>query len=242
MDQALCVLAGRMPAHLKVKMGEKVYLAKTAVRNDPEVAENVGLQAERLTAAKSEALREAVEEWQTFWDAFDPSNWTRRLVPSVQTFLSGAGVVFQTDYWLSQLLTSHGAFNAFKANIGKAQVASCDDCGGTMVDDAEHVLTSCSTYDEERRTLAQALGAPVEALSIVGLATRTPEDWAALKAFAFKTMKDRATKEQAKEAAAKRLEARRKRGKRKGRNSRPPSDHAPKKWRTLPPPTPLDTG
>ena len=255
--QALCVLAGRIPAHLKVGMWEKVFLAKVADRNNPALSGNIGLLKERTTAVKRRVLKEAVEEWQAAWDRFDASNWTRRLVSSVQTFLGEAGEVFQLDYWLSQLLSAHGAFNAFKVRIGKTLNSACDDCGGTVIDDAEHVLTKCPTYDEDRRTLERELGAPVEVSNVIALAMGSEEKWAALKLFAKTVMRDRAAKERAKEAlaraarnralrsqaAAKKQEAARKRGKRKGGNhTHLPTARPTKKRKTQDPVTLLGIG
>lgn len=122
--------------------------------------------------------------------------------------------------------------------------------------DAEHVLTSCPTYAEERRALSEALGAPIEAHKIVSLATRSQEHWTSFKVFALKAMKDRAGKELVKdqkawevrnaalrtEAARKKQQARRKMVKRKGVNPPPASTHILKKRRILPPPVPPDTG
>ena len=158
----------------------------------------------------------------TSWEVFDPTNWTRRLVPSVETFLDkGGGLSFQLDYWVTQLFTSHGSFE------------SCDDCGGNVRNDAEHVLITCSTYEEERQKLSEALGAPAEASNLVALVTKSAGNWAKWCDFVHKVMKDRATKGLAKEkeaelerirtpreeAARKDLERRRKMGKRKGNNN-----------------------
>ena len=244
--QALCVLAGRIPIHLKVRMGEKVFLAKMADKDNPEVAGNPALLSERVRSRKSAALKEAIDEWQAMWDSYGRTNWTRRIVPSVQTFLGVAGVEFQLDYWISQLLSSHGAFKAFKFKIKKARDAACDDCGGESVDDAEHVLTECPTYEVERQVLSRAIRAPVEATTIIGLAMSSPERWTALREFARATMGDRAKKGLAtaalkraarnaalrSEAAAKRLEALRRRGKRKA-PAAPPTARRPAKRRRI---------
>lgn len=96
--QALCVLAGRMPAHLKVRMWERIHVEKIADRDNPEIRGNPGLLAERASAAKKRALSVAMREWQESWDAFDPSNWTWRLISSVRTILGEGGLVYQLDY------------------------------------------------------------------------------------------------------------------------------------------------
>ena len=140
-----------------------------------------------------------------------------------------------------QLFTSHGSFNAFKAKIRKSRVESCDDCGGNVRDDAEHVLTTCPTYEEERQKLSEALGAPAEAFNLVALVTKSASNGAKWCVFAHKVMKDRATKGLAKEkearlerirnlreeAARKDLERRRKMGKRKCNNNNVTVRHCP---------------
>lgn len=62
---------------------------------------------------------------------------------------------------------------------------------GSTKDDTEHVLMACPTYDEERRKLADALGPPIDATSLVRIVTESGENWAHLRKF----MKDRADRE-----------------------------------------------
>ena len=53
------------------------------------------------------------------------------------------------DYHWAQLLTGHGAFQAFKKRIGKATEDKCKSCIEDLREDAEHVLFVCTAYDEE---------------------------------------------------------------------------------------------
>lgn len=154
-----------------------------------------------LADNKTEVIILTGKEWQASWEAFDPKNWTRRLVGSVGTFLDKAGMVFQLDYRTTHILTSHGSFSGFRKKIGKSCSEACADCGAPK-DNAEHILTACSTYEEERRSLTGALGAPVEVATMLGLATKTEENWSHLRIFAQAVMSDRCQTEIAKEKEA----------------------------------------
>lgn len=169
----------------------------------------------------------------------------------VDTFVGDKGRIFQLDYWVMQVLTSHGAFASFRVRLGKASCEACSDCGYAK-DNAEHVLVSCPVYGSERRTLAAALGAPVEVSTLIGLATESEEKWNALRSFAEKAMTDRNQKEivmekevreerarrAREEAAARVLLARRRNRKRKNCPSEPGANTRPPKVRRIVPPPP----
>lgn len=167
-----------MPLYLKAKMGRSIFMAKAADRADPVLRGN------------PEARKDSPREW----DQSPASDWVRRLVPKVNTFVATPGPSVAAEYYSMQLMSGHGCFQKFRFRIGKAPAASCLECGAAL-DDAEHVLVSCPAYDTEREVLAAALGVPVEVNSLIGTATASSEKWQAFLQFATSVMTDRQTKE-----------------------------------------------
>ena len=60
--QALCVLAGRLSIHLKVRMWKTVFANRKADRANPELRGNAALLAERSVDCKKQALSAAIAE------------------------------------------------------------------------------------------------------------------------------------------------------------------------------------
>lgn len=95
---ALCVLTGRMPLHIKARMWRAVFTARATDRANPDLRRNPAIVVERGAVYRKRALAEAMKEWQVLWDGFDPSNWSRRLVGPVSTFVGKHGLRFSLDY------------------------------------------------------------------------------------------------------------------------------------------------
>ena len=79
------------------------------------------------------------------------------------------------DYFSMQLLTGHCSFNHFKKRIGKSEHSSYQDCGDSTEDDAEHVLTACHMYAQERAALEVGIGGPFTPETLIERVTSLDE-------------------------------------------------------------------
>lgn len=156
--QALCVLAGKMPLKIKAMMAKEIFTARAADGEYPTLASDGRALKEREAAHRKAALAKAMRQWQEEWDKSGPNSWTRRIVGSVETFSTKGRPRYTMDYFTTQILMGHGVFGALKKRIGKIVEDTCQFCGSGTTDDAEHVLTRCPEYEEERAELATALG------------------------------------------------------------------------------------
>lgn len=60
------------------------------------------------------------------------------------------------NYYLTQLLTGHGCFNAYLQRMRKVESATCVYCR-RFINNAEHTLMICEEWNAERNTLKIAL-------------------------------------------------------------------------------------
>lgn len=91
-----------------------------------------------------------------------------------------------TNYYLTQLLTGHGCFNAYLQRI-KKESAMCGYCE-RFVDNTEHTLTECEEWNIERDALNIALDGPID-LDRITIALGSHEDKGkAINTFARRVM------------------------------------------------------
>ncbi|XP_046663108.1 uncharacterized protein LOC124356008 [Homalodisca vitripennis] len=127
-EAAVLVLAGTTPSDLLAFERAKLYDAKVNGDNSEEAR----------TAAKKETLR----EWQDRWTLGETGRWTERLIPNINVWISRKHG--DTDFFLTQLLTEHGQFNAYLFKMGLCTTQTCKYCPD-KIDDAEHtyILKRC---------------------------------------------------------------------------------------------------
>ena len=199
---ALCVLSGNMPIDVKAGMWREIFIRKDKDKRDPLYRGNIQTLKDREKTHRKAALESALSAWQEEWVGIPQSNWTRRLVNSVGTFSGENRKIFGMDYHTMQILTGHGAFQAFKERIGKARSDRCLDCREIVRDDAEHVLITCPTYEEQRRALKMIIGEDLNVDTVMECATKNEQTWAAFRRFSAETMRDREEKERILEKSA----------------------------------------
>ncbi|KAG7196327.1 hypothetical protein KM043_018788, partial [Ampulex compressa] len=91
-----------------------------------------------------------------------------------------------------------GVFNKFRRRIGKSRTAACWECGDPE-DDANHAIFHCPAGEMRRRTLERKLGTKLDPDNLVTAAIKSPNNWRALRAFAFETIRPREEKERQEE-------------------------------------------
>jgi hypothetical protein len=128
---AACVLAGMMPICMTLKEDKKC-----------------GESRKRTGGSERNIHREqSLVEWQEAWDRSTKGRWTYRLIPRIRPWLERKHG--EVDYYLTQFMTGHGAFNTYLHKIKKVESPRCPMC--TNEDETpEHVVFSCPRFDEER--------------------------------------------------------------------------------------------
>ncbi|CAB0007882.1 unnamed protein product [Nesidiocoris tenuis] len=139
--EAVMVVAGAIPIHLLAKERKEVYQKK-------------GQPGTRATK-KEESREETLGRWQEEWDAAQKGQWTKRLIPRLGPWLGRSQG--EVDFFLTQLLTGHGAFRAYLHKMGRARSPMCLHCSDAQ-DDACHTFFVCERWAGWRRAVEDELG------------------------------------------------------------------------------------
>lgn len=166
--EAACVVATMTPIHLLAEERALVYQRR---REDP---------AADRRAIDEEAKMTTTEQWQRLWAGSTKGRWTHRLIPDIAAWT--ARDHGEVDYYLSQLLTGHGAFRAYRHRFGLEDVAVCPTCQSTP-EDAEHVFFSCTRFGEEREILQGHLRQQLSPETITSEMMASPTTWDATSTF-----------------------------------------------------------
>lgn len=149
---------------------------------------------------KREARKRTMEEWKVKWRNKVTGKWTRKLIPD-----PGDWVIkkhHDLDYFVTQALTGHGVFNAFRKCIGKTVSDKCWFHESER-DDVEHTMIKCSKWEEERtaciRELGFRQGITVKMEEILQKATETGSKWKVFKEFCKQVLKEKARIEKQRE-------------------------------------------
>lgn len=155
---ALLVIARTLPIHLAV---------------DERCAVQDG--ANRKTASET-----TVHRWQEEWRVdTGKGQWTQRLIPNLEPWLErGFG---ETTYHLTQLLSGHGCFQAYRKRFNLTETEECLYC--QLVDTVEHTFFECVRWENERREIENEMG-PITPENIVNQMMENEGNWKAIGKFA----------------------------------------------------------
>ncbi|XP_026823779.1 uncharacterized protein LOC113561482 [Ooceraea biroi] len=106
---------------------------------------------------RKQVLDRLRERWKERLDEMTPQEPGFRcrqiILPVWQSWLDRS--FGRTNYYLTQFLTGHGAFNAFLSRIGKRPSSSCPYCEVSN-EDPTHVIFNCSVWQFYRGDLCPA--------------------------------------------------------------------------------------
>lgn len=150
LTEAMEVISRSLRIDLILKERTKIYPRKQAAKKGGLRTDRETKQLYRRIANEERARSSA--EWQRRWEADSgKANWTKWLIPWVEKWIRRKGL--EVNYHLTQMLTGHGSFGAFRKRIGKCTSELSILCGELLMDDAEHTLFHCSEAREERENL-----------------------------------------------------------------------------------------
>lgn len=166
---AVCIISEMMPIHLMAEERAEIYRRRCA---QPAV--------DRRTIAE-ESRTVSMERWQRLWDSSFKGRWTHRLIPNISGWTTRQQG--EVDYYLTQLLTGHGAFKAYRYRFKLEEEPTCPDCQPAR-EDAEHVFFHCTRFSEERATVQQNLSQQLSPENIVSQMVANKTAWDAVSCFA----------------------------------------------------------
>lgn len=139
---ALQVLARSLPLDLEVRKCSDLYGRRRA------------LAMHQPSRTLDDIDAKIVDEWQARWDTAVTGRVTYEFIPCVRWALAQRW--FFPTHFSAQLLTGHGAFQAYLHRFGISGDASCD-CDEDSAEDSWHVLLQCPMHADLRSRLTEDL-------------------------------------------------------------------------------------
>ncbi|KAJ8934071.1 hypothetical protein NQ314_013609, partial [Rhamnusium bicolor] len=106
-------------------------------------------------AQKRNARKNTIAKWQNRWQNSGKDIWLHRLMPDITVWYYRTHG--EVDSWLTQVMTSHGSFQAYLKRISKSDDDTCTYCHEEP-DDACHTLFRCNRWREQRERMEATLG------------------------------------------------------------------------------------
>lgn len=163
-EPAILVVSGVIPIELQVLERSLLHTEK----------ERLGKHMAAITV-RSRIIR----MWQEKWDAETRGRWTARLIPKLETWIGRRHG--EVNYYLTQMLTGHGHFQAFLFKIGKVINQKCLYCESPS-DTALHTFFECERWKHRRDMLIERLGS-ISPDTIVHTMLQSEESWTSVNMF-----------------------------------------------------------
>ena len=122
------------------------------------------------------------------WHGEQTRRWTYRLIPELATWLNRKHG--EVGFYLAQVPSGHGCFNAYLRRFKKRDVGMCCYCD-FPVDTAEHALFVCAKWGVAREALDQTVGAELTPNTMVPLMLQSERFWTLIESFVTLVMKTR---------------------------------------------------
>ncbi|CAK9834557.1 Putative 115 kDa protein in type-1 retrotransposable element R1DM [Anthophora retusa] len=138
-NAAVHVISGIPPMNLIARKRMQVY---------KECKEINGKDKDRIRKrVKRTKDIEMMEEWQREWEEIDDkAKWTREVIPDIRKWLKRK--YGEVDYYITQALSGHGAFNWYLKKFKKRSSEECRYCG--KIEDVKHVIFECAKWEGKR--------------------------------------------------------------------------------------------
>ncbi|CAK9834354.1 Putative 115 kDa protein in type-1 retrotransposable element R1DM [Anthophora retusa] len=170
--EAAEVIAGSPPVELIAKMRKNNYERIKELNLD-------GLnkkERNRITRRiKKEGNRKMMKWWQEKWEIdTEKATSTKKLITNIEMWKNRK--YGSVDYYLTQFLSGHGAFNQYLYKFKKRESPLCRVC--KKEENAEHVIMHCKRWENERRGIyREDSGQVINSRKLVEQAIRNKEKW-----------------------------------------------------------------
>nr|CAH7729394.1 unnamed protein product [Callosobruchus chinensis] len=173
--KALQVITGIPPLYLSVMERKEIYSSQGA-----------------LEKRRQNARNKTIEKWQQLWSGTtEVAEWTRRLIPSVKEWVECSHRT--TCYFLTQALSGHGPFRAYRHRVGRTDVEDCRHC--TEVDTVEHTLFVCARWQSYRQVAEEELSENITADNMVQIMMTGEAKWRTVHTMVRKILSAKETEE-----------------------------------------------
>ncbi|XP_060536260.1 uncharacterized protein LOC132708142 [Cylas formicarius] len=123
--------------------------------------------------AKTEAQNTVMLCWQEEWDTDDGrAEWSKKLIPNIRPWCERRHG--EVDFFLTQMLTGRGCFEAYFKRFNLAETEECLYC--INVDTVEHTLFFCPRWNMQRNIAEQILG-HISPDNLVEKMLESPTNW-----------------------------------------------------------------
>ncbi|CAK9821247.1 Putative 115 kDa protein in type-1 retrotransposable element R1DM [Anthophora retusa] len=170
--EAAEIIAGSPPLDLIVEMRKKKYERLKQLGVEDLSEREKGRVKRRIG---KEVRTDMLNQWQERWETdTGKAVWTRSLIGDIRIWENRKHG--QIDYFLTQFLSGHGAFNKYLHKFRKRESPMCSVCN--VSEDAEHVILKCPRWRRERGELELREGEEnVTPRKIINLMTRNKDKW-----------------------------------------------------------------
>ncbi|KAJ8913372.1 hypothetical protein NQ315_008764 [Exocentrus adspersus] len=146
---------------------------------------------------KKEARQATMRQWQRRWESGEDGAWTRRLIKDVKKWATRSHG--EVGYRLTQWMTGHGSFGAYRRRIGKSEEAECYHCDRDQDDTPEHTLFRCPAFLGRRDRVERDLRRVVHVDDIVEVMLESERNWRVIAEWVEQVMKAKEEEEWRKE-------------------------------------------
>lgn len=182
-EAAVLVVAGVIPIDLLAKERKRVYVRK---------------QGEETSSIREEERQRTLREWEQRLQQAAAGRWTAQLIGGLIPWTSREHG--EVNFYLTQLLTGHGMFNAYLYRCNRKTSLYCDYCPEEE-DDVRHTFFVCKRWSASRTTLEEAVGPTLAVENIVTLMLQSQANWEAVAQYAESVIRNKKREEQERERA-----------------------------------------
>lgn len=157
-DEAVCVIASRMPIDIAAREAQALRAIKRGQNQ----------------STREDVQTSSAREWQDRWMTSTKGRWTFKMIPDILAWTTRKHG--DVNYYLTQLLSGHGCFREYLYKYKHVDDPSCLYCKG-KTESAEHVLMECVRFEEERSLIEQYTREPITPHGLVQYMLRSQDNW-----------------------------------------------------------------
>nr|XP_012215832.1 PREDICTED: uncharacterized protein LOC105668174 [Linepithema humile] len=198
---AATALAGLLPVEFLANSYAEVYRRT----RDPDRTGGARLRPGAVEKIRKNARRRAISQWQEAIVDSATGRWTTHTIqPCLPEWVDrrGRGLEFH----LTQVLTGHGCFGDYLCRISREHTTGCHHCAAGR-DTAQHTLTECEAWMEERRALTAVVGEDLSLPALVQAMLEGEDKWKAASDFCGAVMLQKEEAERIKRGEAEEVDS-----------------------------------
>ncbi|RLU14697.1 hypothetical protein DMN91_013051 [Ooceraea biroi] len=191
--EAAEILACLPPIDLTANKMKAVYNRKQAI-----IAEGNVVTERAVNAIKRQEEQNLVRKWkERLQEGSLPGQRVREaILPCFEQWLERKHG--NMNFYMTQLMTGHGSFGAFRQKIGKSRTAKCNHCL-SPADTAQHTVEICAAWMRERRELRSIIEGRITLDNLIVEMLKTEEKWKAVNTFATEVLRKKEEEERRRE-------------------------------------------